>query len=484
MRMTAARISTTLAVIIALAGCTRATLITDGQWAPDVKEGLNDFMRTYGNRPEGGYAVFDFDNTTTIFDITENEMYYQILTMSFELDPDRMAEVLSTDLPMEEGLYRLYVKDIRSSYGKLYEKYGPFTYKGLDEDAMASVREDPQWAEFASKLCGFYSYIYYNSSPTAAYNWTKYWCCGMTEEQEYDLAVRSHTIFSATETKDGIWNGTVESSLGPLAYHYTLGFTVTPELKDLWRVLDANGIDVWVCSASGTIPVLAAIDMFGLRPYCTGVLSMTISKDQEGRFTNSYNYDGVAAIPCGGSTPDGLEGWAEGTLPTKAQTCGPGKVTAILNAIAPNYGGKGPLACFMDSTGDFNFCTEFADTKLVVCFNRGNRKVTDGGGLIAETAIYERDVLGYDLRKANAAGDILYLLQGRDDNGLRSLRPSNSTILNGSTEEKLFAGHENYDCYKYMCDSTLTVKEVIETFSHYFLPEYPGYRSISENHPI
>ena len=130
------------------------------------------------------------------------------------------------------------------------------------------------------------------------------------------------------------------------------------------------------------------------------------------------------------------------------------------------------------ATGDFNFCTEFADTKLVVCFNRGNRKITDGGGLIAETAIYERDVLGYDLRKANEAGDILFLLQGRDDNGLRSLRPSNATLTLGATEEKLFAGPENWAQYRTMCDSSMTVKQIIEEFPIPFTEDYPGYRSI------
>jgi hypothetical protein len=39
--------------------------------------------------------------------------------------------------------------------------------------------------------------------------------------------------------------------------------------------------------------------------------------------------------------------------------------------------------------------------------------VTDGGGLISAIAIYQRDGLGYDLAKANAAGDTLYVLQGR-----------------------------------------------------------------------
>lgn len=460
--------------LIAFQSCRETILLSNEDWAPDVKEGINDLVRLYGNASEKQYAVFDFDNTTSIFDITENEMAYQLQTMSFAMTPERLAEALSTGLDTEDAGTAGYVADIKASYGHLYEKFGPFTCEGLSPEIMVSVMEDPYWEELASKAMNMYHYIYKVASPTVCYNWTKYWCCGMTGEQEYELAVRSHRHFSSIETTSGQWCGKVESVLGPDPYTYKLGFSVTEPLRELWRTLSANGIDVWVCSASGADAVLAAIDMFGLRPYCSGVLSMTIGHDEEGRYSNFYDYDGRASIPAEEGS------WVKGNLPTGAQTCGQGKVTAILNSIAPLYGGKGPVACFMDSTGDFNFCTEFESTKLVVCFNRGDRKITGGGGIVAITAIYERDVLGYDLKKANEAGDILYLLQGRDDNGMRSLRPSNATLTLGSTEEKLFAGPEDYALYDSICERGLTVKEILETYSTSFTTDYPGYRSIKD----
>ena len=178
------------------------------------------------------------------------------------------------------------------------------------------------------------------------------------------------------------------------------------------------------------------------------------------------------------------------TRPTKAQTQGVGKVTAIANAIAPEYGNHGPIAGFMDSTGDFNFCTEFETLKLVVCFNRANRKVTDGGGLVAEVAMYEKDTLGYDLAKANAAGDTLYVLQGRDENGKRTLRNSNRTIRIGSAEEVLFNGPENEAQLQRMIDDGMTVRDILNSFAIKqaagengfdfgtgFLTEYAGYHT-------
>lgn len=176
-----------------------------------------------------------------------------------------------------------------------------------------------------------------------------------------------------------------------------------------------------------------------------------------------------------------------------AQTQGVGKVTAINNAIAPLYDGAGPLAGFMDSTGDYNFCTEYASLKLVICFNRASRKVTDGGGVIAEVAVYQKDTLGYDLAAANANGDTLYVLQGREENGLRGLRASNKTMVYGATEEKLFRNEDNEKQLQYMIDNNMTTEAIIDTFAiktaadaegnvlgieYGFLSEYSGYHNI------
>ena len=475
-----------VAVCLMALSCGKASHLLHPDWAPDVKDALNDFMDYNVRHNVKQYAVFDFDNTTSIFDIEENQMLYQLLTMSFEMDPERLNEVISTDLDIESGAYDALIADISAAYSHLYEKFGPFTYKGLDEAACKEVMEDMMWEEFTSKMNCLYSLIYHRESPTVAYNWTKYWVCGMTDAQVDELSARSNSICSSMETVAGTWQGSdqIKSQAGPMSYDYVLGVGVTDNARELWKTLHDNGIDVWVCSASGIRQVLAAVDYFGLRDYCTGVLAMTVAHDSLGRFTNAYDYEGHGWIP----TEDG--GWVEDSFVVGAQTCGPGKVTAIQNAIAPKYDGRGPAACFMDSTGDFNFCTEFSSLQLVTCFNRGTRKVTDGGGLVGEVAIYERDVLGYDFRKARRAHDIMYLLQGRDDNGLRSFRPSNATLRLGEDTETLFANDENYDEYEYFKSFGMSVADIMDSFClrstadesplgfpFGFLDEYNGYRS-------
>lgn len=212
---------------------------------------------------------------------------------------------------------------------------------------------------------------------------------------------------------------------------------------------------------------------------------MTNRQDSSGKYIAEYD----AENGCGFyANQDGS--WPRMERPTKAQTQGTGKVTAIANAISPEYNNKGPIAGFMDSTGDFNFCTEFETLKLVVCFNRANRKVTDGGGLIAELAVYQKDTLGYDLEKANGSGDTLYVLQGRDENGKRTLRSSNSTILLGNEKETLFKNADNFAQLQKMIDEKMTTKDILDRWSLRsagdengfgfdigFITEYAGYHS-------
>ena len=277
----------------------------------------------------------------------------------------------------------------------------------------------------------------------------------------------------------------IQSKTGVVHFEWTSGIQVTENIRELWHALDINGIDVWVCSASCTGAIRAAIDTFGLHDYCTGMLGMTNETDADGKYIAEFD----AEAGCGFyANKDGS--WTRMERPTKAQTLGVGKVTAIANAIAPEYNNHGPIAGFMDSTGDFNFCTEFETLRLVVCFNRANRKVTDGGGLIAELAVYQKETLGYDLKKANDAGDTLYVLQGRDENGRRTLRSSNKTILFGSEEETLFKNADNDAQLQKMIDDRMTTEDILDywslksiagensfEFDSGFLTEYAGYHS-------
>ena len=469
-------------------------------WAEDVKSGINDMLDAYGkdskNYNEDSYAIFDFDNTCSIFDVEEQLSIYQLNTMSFNITPEELPDVLftglgdknidRTDLGYGKGSYHDWVDDIVNAYSKLYDEYGPFTVDGVTEDVQAKLQLDPYWNEFATKMRAMYDLISDAEGADVAYPWILYWFSNMTEDDVYALAKKSHNTFKNVETDKIHWESPkeIDSKVGVVSYDWTAGIQVTDNIRELFSVLDDNGIDVWVCSASGIDVIRAGIDEFGLHEYVTGVLAMTNILD-DGFYINQYNYNsgrGYYAKKNGE--------WEKMKTPENAQTQGDGKIDAIMNAIYPDYNNRGPIAGFMDSTGDFNMCTEFDSLKLVTCFNRANRKVTDGGGLIAEIAMYEKDTLGYDFYKADENGDTLYVLQGRDENGLRTLRPSNKTILFGDTNEKLFRNEDNEAVLNYIIENNMTVENAINKFAiktdennelgfkYGFLNEYEGYHNI------
>jgi len=446
--------------------------IVGSSWAPDVKEALNCFIELYRGT-DNAYAVFDFDNTSSIFDVEEQLAIYQLETMSFAVDSAGLREAISSGLNVNNAECGMWIEDISKAYGRLCRAYGPFTAAGLDGESLKKVQADPQWKEFSTKMRKMYDMVSDWASLDDSYNWILYWFSGMTDREVYDLAYKSHLKYSQLPTSVETWSSPaeIESLVGQVSCDWTCGVQVSDAVKELWKALTKNGIDVWVCSASGMQQILAAIDAFGLHSSCTGVTAMTVCKDSEGKYFPAYDYYSGRGMRTSG------DGWVEDIYATKAQTAGKGKVRTILNAIAPHYGGATPIAGFMDSTGDFNFCTEFASLKLVICFNRANRKITDGGGLIAEIAMYEKETLGYSFDIANTTGDTMYLLQGRDENGTRSLRPSNKTLRYGSSEEKLFANEDNYRQLEEIKANGMTVKEAIDTYSKLFLRSYDGYHS-------
>ncbi len=499
-----------ITLICAFGGCGKTQSQTQTQtqtvahiarddWATDVKTAVNDFLDANGNTAEGyddtSYAVFDFDNTCSIFDMEEMVGIYQLEHMNFAIQPEDLEDVLRTGLSDPDRdladwdypgvTYNKLIHDITGAYSYLWSTYGPFTCEGVPDNT--ELIKDSNWLEFAAKIRTMYGLICDVDTASVGYPWICYLFSGMTEEEIYNIACKAITEYKEVETSEKTWQTPedLKSEAGAITYSYTCGVAVSENIKELWKALDDNGIDVWVCSASCTAVIKGAIDVFGLHDYCTGLLAMT-NKEKDGIYYNAYDYD----TGCGYLAKENNT-WEKDTLPTKTQTQENGKVIAINNTLVKKYG-HGPIAGFMDSAGDYNFCTEYKTLKLVVCFNRANRKLTDGAGVIAPLAIYQRDTLGYNYDKASAAGDTLYVLQGRDENGLRGLRNSNKTIRLGDTEEKLFANEDNEALLKYMIDNNLTTEEVINTFciktaadapenvlgaKYGFLAEFDGYHS-------
>ena len=463
-------------------------------YSPEAEKAIVDFVRLYGKDAKdydgSAYIVSDFDNTTSIFDITYQCSVYQLETMSFAMDPDELESALSVGLDRSVDDNDKWIKDIVTAYTKLHDSYGPFTAAGLEGSKLETLRADPWWMEFAAKMRAFFLHVEDTTPEEINYVWILYWYSGMSREEVYDLFHRSCSAYENVPSELVTWTSPEEipSLIGTVSCEFTSGVSVPEDVKRMMKTIRDGGIDVWICSASHLDGVRAAVDAFGLGEFVTGVIGMT-QQMENGMYIPAYDYEtGYAWKNLG-------EGkWEQTPYAIHAMPGLEGKVTAVENALVPQYG-AGPLAGFMDSSGDFNFCTEFDSMRMVICYNRANRKITEGAGLVAVTAVYQREALGYDLETANAAGDTYYLLQGRDENGPRTLRSAEETIRLGELEPRLFANEDNDALLDYAKEEGLSTKELFNTFAiateaddpgnplglaYGHLKEYRGYHSVSD----
>lgn len=466
-------------------------------YSPAAKAAISDLIKLYGKNGYGyngtAYVVSDFDNTITVFDITHQCVIYQLEHMAFAMDPEGLRTALSADLDLEANDNALWIEDILAAYSVLYESYGPFTPAGVDEETMEALRADPEWVEFSAKMRAFLAHVEDTNPEDVSYAWVLYWFSGMTEQEVYDLFYRSCSYYQDVESRYVTWTSPaeLESGLGVVECTFTEGVSVPQDVKDMMRYCRDGGIYVWICSASHVDGVRAAVDAYGLSDVVTGVIGMTQQMTEEGTYAPAYDYETGFSYDNLGDGVWEKSAYAIRTIPTME-----GKVEAVKNALMPRYGGNGPIAGFMDSNSDFNFCTEFASLKLVICYNHADRRITDGAGLLAVVAAYQQEVLGYDLAKANEEDDTLYILQGQDENGLRSLRASDHTLRLGATEPSLFANEDNQLLLDYARKHKLSTQQIIDGFciatpandfgnllgvSHGHLTSYSGYHSIADD---
>lgn len=406
--------------------------LTSPNWDPTVKTAVNSFLATYGNQSptynakERPYAVFDFDNTTSILDMEEQLMIWQLDHLAFAIAPDQMEAVLLTGIPADklnatygadDGTGRQVaikdaIHDAATAYKVLYNKHVVTTH---GSELTASTTDLPEYQEFTAKMRWLYDAIGETMDASVSYPWVTYWFTGMTPQDVYNLALACDSYYG-DPAKGQTWSkgsyrspANLPSKAGAVQVSYKLGVTVTPEIKELYGALAANGIDIWICSASPVDVIRAAKDYFHL-PGVTGIVAMTNKTDAQGRYINEYDYD------------------------LHAQTQGVGKAQSISKVIAPKYQGRGPAFAAMDSQGDFNFCTEYKDTKEVLVVNR---KRSDDAALTAGIAVWQKRH-GVTLAEANANGDTLYVLQGRDENN-GTFWPEDNTLLLGKTERSFLS---------------------------------------------
>lgn len=98
-----------------------------------------------------------------------------------------------------------------------------------------------------------YSSVGDNFDHAVSYPWVTYLFTGMTPDEVQKLATASHTYWANYgRYAEGTWTSPIEQpgQSGVLSVSFVTGLTFTDELLDLYHTLMANGIDVYIVSAS------------------------------------------------------------------------------------------------------------------------------------------------------------------------------------------------------------------------------------------
>lgn len=334
-----------------------------GQWMPENWERLNRMIER--NAFRGRYACFDFDDTTSVHGVDCAQFFYQVRMLRYAMEPDRFAQILSTGLPgLEQELGRnragepvrigQLLCDLVSDYAWLYRHYIGLNGGGTLD--LPEIHQTPEYRDFEAKMHWIHLKVVEVLPMEISYPWLVYLSSGFRPEEAYELGEKSiyygtapgrygHVILTSPEERRG--------AAGVLSIEIDTGVSFPPEMRALYRTLEANGITVYLISASPMDLVRAGSSCLELGVPEDQIYAMRLRRDTAGRYINEYDYD-----------------W--GGQGKYAQTFRNGKIQIIRNFLMPKHGGRGPVLVGGDSENDMPMMTEWmdcGDTELGLIFN-------------------------------------------------------------------------------------------------------------------
>ncbi|GBQ18592.1 phosphoserine phosphatase [Komagataeibacter rhaeticus] len=393
------------------------SLLPPLKWATTTRNAVEAVIRAHGrtgpDRAVRPYAVFDWDNTCIFGDCAETLLRFMIDNLCFMVTPAQFATFLRRGLG--HGLLaatcrtitgqqvdrHALMADLTGDYTTLVRAYGLQPLR--DGGFMARTATDPVLSCFRAKLYFAYDAMMASAGVGHAYRWIIWMLNGHTPDSLRRLVQASNAWHLGQAITSVTWQTPPQrpGRAGCINHTFMQCLRLTPEIATLHACLRAQGIDVYVCSASfvDIVRVFATDPQYGYGLPAENVLGVRMRPD------NDAPYPGAQDVPH----------WP--------LTYRQGKVTAIRQALAGRKG-YGPLMVFGDSDGDVEMLHDFADTALAVIINRC---LPGPIGALSRRAVHEQ------------AGPVpRFVLQGRNEN-TGEWYPDSATIRYGSTTPRLLA---------------------------------------------
>jgi phosphoserine phosphatase len=377
---------------------------------------LNRLMKDHGpggryrDQRKPAYVVLDWDSTTAQFDVQEAVLRFQANNLRYKLTKAQFRAILPDSV---NGVTRLSEAggsilladihaDLANDYAFLHDGY-----EGLAGDQpLETLRASLPFQDFLVKLA--FLYDAYIETPGIgadyAYPWVMYLLAGHTTDEVKALARQAIAHELGSELVKVVRRSPAElpGRAGVVGCSFSAGLRVIPEMQDLISTFQANGIDVFVVSASfkPVVEAFGAPGAFGYSVPPDNVIAMELATDADGILLAEYK-----------------PGWVK--------TYRQGKVEAIDQVIKVGLGKDwDPLLAAGDSDGDYEMLTGFPGMKLSLIWNRVKRGDI---GRLSRQAVEEQ-----------ASATPRFILQGRDENAGVTL-PGSETILLGKLVPQLLA---------------------------------------------
>ena len=304
-------------------------------WTDEVYEAL---LKTISEAPEDSYAVFDFDNTTIINDISMTLMVYMVENLRFVFPKEEAFKYFTAFLPDIDCQLKGVGKSARELAQTMSEDYA-FLQDALKEQqspsccqsqsssqdpsstqcskqghqapSLKQLQSTPQWKSLKENLLLLNEGI----ENTFDYDTWCQWMPALFSGMSYD------ELAAITKESVDYWMSRSELVLPQESLH-------------LIQALRRKGIDVYICSASleAIVEAMACDPKYGLNFPEEKVFGIRL-KDKEtvgGAFDEDYQ-----------------------------QTYLEGKVACINRFMRPEHGGKDPILVAGDSGGDLAMLTAF-----------------------------------------------------------------------------------------------------------------------------
>lgn len=339
-----------LALTLACQPTVQHRYLSAGNWDPRIQNHLNNLLDNY--RDSGAYAVFDFDKTSIVHDVSQALWVYQVEHLRYADAPEHnfLDGIPDPSREIAPGVTFTDMGNmLEAEHERLVHKLGA----GMSwEEVYAS----PEYLDFRARMATLLVEMDDVFGYEVSYLWMPGLLAGFTEEEAREVvreALEDQLGKDKLEVQewtspDGQWSQLVER-----------GIWLSPEMKDLYHTLQANGITPYVCSASLEliVEVLA----------CDPKLGIGLPEEQ---------VFGLRFVP-------GEKIVAEYD-PSYVQPIKDGKVSCINTHMAPLHGKVGPILVAGDSNGDVPMLTSFGNTVHGLIIDVGRSPESKIGKLAAQ----------------------------------------------------------------------------------------------------